>query len=63
MKKTLITLILYIIFHLGFVSLFYLIDTNNTKIFLDPLFNTVLISIISPFVLIEVDLKLRKYIK
>ena len=63
MKKTIITLIVYIIIHLGFVSLFYLIDTNNTKIFLDPLFNTVLVSIIAPIVLIEVDLKFKKYIK
>ena len=60
MKNTIITIISYIIIHLSAVSLFYLIDINNTALYLDPLFNGLIMSIIFPMVILEVDNKLNK---
>ena len=60
MKNTIIIIISYIIIHLSAVSLFYLIDINNTALYLDPLFNGLLLSILAPMVILEVDNKLNK---
>ena len=60
MKNTIIIMITYLIIHLLIVSLFYLIDLNNTSIYLDPLFNGLIMSIIFPMVILEVDNKLNK---
>ena len=59
MKNTILIISSYIIIHLMVISLFYLIDTNNTSIYLDPIFNGLIMSIISPMVIIEVDSKLN----
>ena len=63
MLKSIITLIIYIIIHFLFISMFYLIDVNNTELYFDAFFNSIVLSFLAPIVIIEVDLKLRKYIK